>query len=206
MITATFKNNIIDQEYTDVLGIDLNCGIGRHVANCADLKNNKVINLGKNGPKIRFKYYKKRKNQKIKGNKEKRIMKDIDHKISRKIVDYALKNKLKIVLEDLKNIRTGKKRGNGSRAGNRVVNSWSFFRLQSFIEYKAREYDIPFIKINPQYTSQECSYCTVIGERNKETFICKNKKCKTYNQKRNADVNAAFNIGKRSSLRGGKSP
>ena len=38
-------------------------------------------------------------------------MKDIDHKLSRKVVDYALKNKLKIVVEKLTHIRTGAKKG-----------------------------------------------------------------------------------------------
>jgi IS605 OrfB family transposase len=40
-------------------------------------------------------------------------MKDLDHKISRAIVDYAFKNKLKIVVEDLKGVRTTAKKGNG---------------------------------------------------------------------------------------------
>lgn len=98
-------------------------------------------------------------------------MRDLDHKISRKIVNYALKNKLKIILEDLKNIRNKSKKGTGSKGKNRVVNSWSYYRL-----YKAKEYNIPVIKIKPNYTSQDCSYCSVIGTRNQETFICNNKK------------------------------
>ena len=71
-------------------------------------------------------------------------MKDLDHKISRKVVNYALQNKLKIVVENLKGIRNGSKKGNGSKGKNRVVNSWSFYRLQSFIEYKSKEHGIPF--------------------------------------------------------------
>lgn len=204
MITATFKRNIQNQKYIDVLGIDLNCGIGRSIANCANLKTGEILNLGKQGPNIRKQYFKKRKNQIIKGNKEKRIMKDIDHKISRKIVNYALKHKLKIIVENLKNIRTNARKGKGSKTANRFVNSWSFYRLQQFIEYKSKELGIPFIKINPQYTSQECSYCSIIGKRNGDIFICKNKHCKSYKQLRHADINAAFNIGKRSLQKGGR--
>ena len=85
-------------------------------------------------------------------------MKDLDHKISRAVVrlrrNYALQNKLKIVVEDLKGIRYGSKKGKGSKAKNRVVNSWSFYRLQSFIEYKAKEHNIPFMKINPHAAKQ----------------------------------------------------
>jgi len=205
MIVATFdKINNNNNKYNDILGIDHNCGVGRHIINAANLKTGEVLNLGKRGPNIRKMYYKKRQKQKIKGNKEKRIMKDLDHKISRKIVDYALKNKLKIVVEKLSGIRKKATKRKGCNNKNRLINSWSFYRLQTFIEYKAKEYGIPFIKINPHYTSQECSYCTIIGDRDRSNFICKNKKCKKYNVCRNADINAAFNVGKRSLLPGGR--
>jgi len=197
MVCVSFKKVDISNEYKNVLGVDLNCGMGRFIANACDCKTGKVLNLGKKGPNVRFMYYKKRKNQKIKGNKEKRILKDLDHKISHKIVDYALKNKLKIIMEDLKGIRSGSKKGKGSKTGNRFVNSWSFYRLQTFVEYKAMERGIPFIKVKPHYTSQECCCCGVIGTRNKEDFICNNKKCLKYGKKRHSDVNAGFNIGKR---------
>ena len=211
MISVTYKLQKANMDATDlqsaqddnILGIDHNCGFNRHILNCANLKTGHVLNLGKIGPKIRQKYFKKRKTQKIKGHKEKRIMKDLDHKISRAVVNYALQNKLRIVVEDLKGIRYGSKKGKGSKAKNRVVNSWSFYRLQSFIEYKAKELNIPFTKINPHYTSQECSYCGVIGTREKETFICNNKRCCKHGVKRNSDINAAFNIGKRSLQEGG---
>jgi len=205
MITVGFPDQIIQEDCEGVLGIDLNCGIGRYVANCANLKTGEIINLGRQGPNIRKMFYKKRQGQKMKGNLEKRIMKDLDHKISRKIVNYALNARLKIVVENLTNIRTGARKGKGSKAGNRFVNSWSFYRLQSFIEYKAKELGIPFEKINPHYTSKECSYCGVLGTREKESFICKNKRCKEgYKRKRHADINAAFNIAKRSLQEGGR--
>ena len=93
MISVTFKNTLIKQEYMNILGIDHNCGFGRHILNCANLATGEVLNLGKKGPKIRNKYFKKHKSQKIKNSKEKRIMKDLDHKISRKVVDYALRRR-----------------------------------------------------------------------------------------------------------------
>lgn len=71
MISATFKDHIINQEYTNVLGIDLNCGGGRSIANCANLKTGEILNLGKQGPNIRKYYFSKRKSQKVPGDKEK---------------------------------------------------------------------------------------------------------------------------------------
>lgn len=204
IIQASFDYAEKKDKFTHALGVDLNCGVGRHIANIADLKNNHVVNFGKNGPNIRKKYFMKRKNNGCKGNRESRIMKDIDHKISRAIVNYALKNKLKIVLEDLTGLRKKIKTENGCRERNRLVSSWSYYRLQKFMEYKAEQYQIPVIYINPRYTSQECSYCGVIGTRDKKFFVCKNKKCVKKNIFRNSDINAAFNIGKRSLQKGGR--
>ena len=176
MISVSFPDQIVNKSYNNILGIDLNCGVGRSIANCANLKNGEIINLGKQGPNTRKYYHKKRRKHKIKRNKEKRKMRDLDHKISRKIVNYALKHKLRIVVENLKGIRKCVRKGKGSRTVNRFVNSWSFYRLQTFIEYKSKELGIPFEKINPQYTSQECSYCSIIGNRKGDSFICKNNK------------------------------
>ena len=197
MISVAFKQKEVKDEFKGVLGIDLNCGVGRHIAVCGNLQTGEVLSLGKNGPNIRKKYFKKRKKQRVKDDKEKRIMKDLDHKISRKIVNYALQNKLKIIVEDLKGIRQGKRKGNGLKGINRFINSWSFYRLQTFIEYKAKENNIPFLKVPPHYTSQECSRCGIIGERNSKSFICRNKRCQVFKKERNSDVNASFNICKR---------
>lgn len=207
MIAVSFPESKVDQEYQGVLGIDLNCGMGRSVVNCANLNTRELLNLGKQGPNLRKFHFKKRKvhPKKMKGNKEQRRMRDLDHKISRTVVNYALKHKLKIVMENLKGLRKSVTKKKGlPRNVNRFVNSWSFYRLQTFIEYKAKELGIPFEKINPQYTSQECSYCSVIGKRNGDTFVCTNKKCQVRNKKRHADINAAFNIGNRSLLLGGR--
>lgn len=212
MISVTFPDRQVQQVYNGILGVDLNCGIGRSVINAINMRTGELLNLGKKGPNVRKYYYKKRqehnkKGEKMKGDKEKRIMKDLDHKMSRQIVDYALKNKLKIVVENLKGIRMRCRSGKGSIKGvNRFVNSWSFYRLQSFIEYKSKELGIPYIKIHPHYTSQECSYCSIIGDRKGDKFVCKNKRCKVYKKDRHADINAAFNVGKRSLESGGVVP
>ena len=103
-------------------------------------------------------------------------------------------------MEDLTGIRNRARRGQGSRGKNRVVNSWSFYRLTKFIEYKSKERGISFEKVSPNYTSRECSYCSVIGERDRDIFVCQNRGCEVYGKRRHADINATFNIGKRSSL------
>jgi putative transposase len=187
----------------NILSLDHNCGYGRHIINGADHKNQKVINLGKSGPHIRYKYQKLRQKLQKAGdystlkkvsNKEQRRMRDLDHKISRAVVDYANKNDLQIVVEDLGGIRKNRRKGNGSKKANRLVNSWSFYRLMQFIRYKSELLGIPVTTVNPERTSQLCSYCHRRGDRSGIDFQCTNRRC---GKKMNSDVNAAYNIGKR---------
>lgn len=94
-------------------------------------------------------------------DKESRIMRDIDHKISRQIVNYALKNKVSLIrLETLSGIR---KTTRISRKNRKDLHTWSFYRLQDYIIYKAALAGIKVELINPSYTSQECPNC---GQRN----------------------------------------
>jgi len=203
MVSVTFDNSKA-VTLDNILSLDLNCGFGRHVINAVDHQAKHVLNLGKQGPHLRHKYYKLRRQfqqngefSKVKevGDREKRILKDLDHKMSLMIVDYAEKKGLRIVMEDLSGIRnSAKKAGNGSRTKNRLVNSWSFYRLQQFIQYKSKLRGIPVDFVPPHYTSQTCSYCKVLGIRNKEIFQCHNRKC---GKRMHADVNAAYCVGKR---------
>lgn len=197
-----------------MLTIDLNCGLGRSIAVCTDHTTNKLLTFGKQGPNLRKKYFKLRQKcqqigdyttlKKLK-NKEQRVMRNLDHQISNQIVNYAQQNDLKIVMEDLKGIRTNRRTGNGSaKAVNRIINSWSFYRLQSFIDYKShvgmvtKPYGIPVEYVPPHYTSQHCNYCGTIGSREGINFVCLSRHCQKYNVRQNSDINATYNIRKRS--------
>ena len=95
-------------------------------------------------------------------NKESRIMRDINHKLSSQIVTFAAENNCGTIhLDNLSGIRrTSRLRGKNKAR----LHNWTFFELASFIEYKARELGIKVIYIKPEYTSQSCPSC---GERNK---------------------------------------
>lgn len=121
------------------------------------------------------------------GNKEQRRIKDMNHKLSRQLVEFASKFENAVIrMEDLEGIRDGN--------GWDGVHSWHFYQLQEFVTYKAEKEGIEVEKVDPNNTSQTCSEC---GEdedtvRDGDHFVC--HEC---GYERHADLNAANNIARR---------
>ena len=224
-----------------VMGVDLGvkCPAVAYV-------NDGTVRFYGNGRQNQFKwrkfYARRQKLQKAKklraikriSNKEERFMRDIDHKISRAIVNEAVKHGVKVIaLEDLDGIRENcaqstrksrknvgkpkksissakeestkgkvdenaqlslsqlslfeesapssdpnssnvstskkkrkltKKQVESRRKRNRMISSWSFWRLSKYISYKAALAGIAVVFVDPHYTSQTCPVC---GEKHK---------------------------------------
>ena len=184
----------IEPEKADnYIGVDRNTT--GHIAVAANPKTGKIWKLGKKGLHVHKKYsnirrtlQKQGKYKKVKQikDRESRIVKDLNHKISRKLIEVAKENNCGIKLEDLTGIRGNKKH---TRSFNYSLNSWSFYQLQMFIEYKAKLQGVDVVYIDPHYTSKKCSICGQIGNRNGKSFKC------SCGHVDHADVNAAFNIG-----------
>ena len=118
-----------------------------------------------------------------------------NHVYSREVIKQALKQNAGIIhMESLKDFGKGKE-GYVKDEYKYLLRYWSYYELQSMIEYKAKLEGIEVKYIDPAYTSQTCSYCGERGERKKqEEFVCTNPQCKRCGEKINADFNAARNI------------
>ncbi|MEM3833242.1 MAG: transposase [Thermoprotei archaeon] len=123
------------------------------------------------------------------GRKERRVVNDILHKISRAIVNEALANDSMIVLGKLKGIR---RNGRGRAFKRKLNNGFPYHRLSQFIEYKARWRGIKVVKISERNTSKLCHKCGHRGLRVGGLFKCQNCGIQC-----NADYNGATNILKR---------
>lgn len=121
--------------------------------------------------------------------KEARFRTDVNHYVSKYLVEKAKDTNCSIVLEDLTNINnrtTVRKKQRAERL------SWAFYQLRQFISYKAKLVGVPVVLIDPRNTSRtcnECGHCEKANRKNQAEFVC--KKC-WHNE--NADFNAAKNI------------
>lgn len=128
---------------------------------------------------------------KKRSQKEHRFVTAVNHTISKRIVQKAKDTLRGIALENLRGIRRRVTvKGSGQR---RIIHSWSFNQLQSFIKYKAKIAGVPVAFINPKNTSRTCPNCGYVAKTNRkgESFHC--GKCGFAGH---ADHVAAVNIGR----------
>ena len=194
----TVKREVeLKTSYSSVLAIDM--GI-RHMACSVDTQSGETQFYGRELRKTRGHYFHLRRKLGQKkllkvvkriGAKESRITNDKLHKIAKDIVDEAERLNAIIAIGNPKGIRQSGK----GRKFNRKLNSWPFWKLRQYIEYKANWRGIQVIEVSEAYTSQRCSRCGVIGVRSgKHHGLFECPRC---GLKENADRNGAFNIGRR---------
>ncbi len=165
------------QDVDDVLGVDLG------VTNIASDSDGAIHSSG-HVNNVRYRHRRlRRKLQKL-GTKaarrrlsqlagqERRFAKDVNHTISKRIVETAKRTKRAISLEDLKGIRT---RVRARRQQRAQLHSWSFYQLRSFLAYKAQRAGIPVVLVDPRNTSRRCPACSHTDKANRpnqSTFCC----------------------------------
>lgn len=180
-IVVQIVYEVAEPEYTDdgnVMGVDL--GIKCPAVSYTSDGSVKFYGNGRKNKYMRrhYKYLRKKlgkakKPDAIKriNNKEQRIIKDIDHKISHDIVETAVVHNVKVIkLERLANIRSTTRT---SRKNNHSLHTWSFYRLATFIEYKAKLAGIEVEYVDPAYTSQICPICGSVHHANDRKYTCR---------------------------------
>jgi IS605 OrfB family transposase len=104
--------------------------------------------------------------------KEHRFATDVNHRIAKQLVAKAQGTGRGMALEDLTGIRN---RITVRRAQRRRQQSWAFYQLRSFIQYKARLAGVPVVLVDPRNTSRTCPHCGLIDQRNRpnqSSFRC----------------------------------
>lgn len=161
-----------------IMGVDL--GLKCPAVCTTDTGKVKFVGNGRKNKYLRRHYKTKRKKLgkakklnaiKNLNDKEQRVMKDIDHKLSRQIINFAINNMVSVIrLEQLTKIR---KTAKTSRKNEYNLHTWSFYRLAQYIEYKAKLVGISIEYINPAHTSQICPCCGIKHKTKNRLFACK---------------------------------
>jgi IS605 OrfB family transposase len=123
--------------------------------------------------------------------RERRYQQWLNHNISKQVIESAKTNNAAIAIEDLTGIRERANQQPRDKTERRRANSWAFYQLRLFLEYKAVKAGIDLVAVPPAYTSQTCHACNHIGLRSGKRFQCGN--CGWHGD---ADLNGAINISK----------
>ncbi len=122
-------------------------------------------------------------------NKEARIVKHINHCLSKDLVALAVRCNAGIRLEDLTGIRNAPQRRSAKSDAGLNRDTWPFYQLESFIKYKAAISGVLIQKVPAAYTTQACNPCGALNKRKKHSYVC--TRC---GHKAHADGNASQNV------------
>lgn len=103
--------------------------------------------------------------------RENRWMSDVNHRISKTLVERYGRNTL-FVLEDLKGVSfSDGLLSDRTKEQRQHLRTWAFYQFEQFLIYKAKETSSGVIKVSPRYTSQRCPKCGRIHKDNRKKDI-----------------------------------
>ena len=102
--------------------------------------------------------------------RENRWMSDVNHQISKTLVEYYGENTL-FVLEDLTGVSFEESNLSRNKKQNYALRSWSFYQLEQFLMYKAHERKSEILKVSARFTSQRCPKCGSIRKENRDHHL-----------------------------------
>jgi putative transposase len=207
-IKGTFYLAIVcDVLEPEAIGIEHVLGVDLGIVNLA-VDSDGTVYTGETGERKRQRYQQRREGLQRHGTRsarrrlrhlagqQARFQHDVNHTISKKLVDRAQRSCAAIGLEDLSGIRSRVKARRSQRPRHA---NWGFFALRQYITYKAALAGVLVILVDPRHTSQECFHCGHIAKANRpsqDVFSC--QRC-GYTTK--ADFNAAQNIKARAAVK-----
>jgi putative transposase len=116
----------------------------------------------------------------------------VNHRISKAIVSRAKATNSALALEDLTGIRERVNQQPRSKTERRRANSWAFYQLRQFLEYKARVAGVSLVLVPPAYTSQTCHKCLHVHPDPAQSYRSGKKfKCGHCGWEGDADLNGA---------------
>ena len=203
-ISICISKETEDMDCTGTVGIDRNlrnvtCGNDKSVT---FYKTNKLLSIRENTIRARagFKRNDRRKKEMFWKERQKRMTnrtKQYLHRISKEIVENAVREKSMMILENLKGIRKLYRKGNGQGSKyRRRMNGWQFYELQRQIEYKAQWVGLPVEFVDPRRTSRQCPGC---GKLLQEDMQRSKMLCSNCGLTMDRDVIAPMNIARKAS-------
>ncbi|MCG8352132.1 MAG: transposase, partial [Chloroflexales bacterium] len=124
--------------------------------------------------------------------REARFQRDVNHCISKPLVQQARTTRKALAVEELSYIR---QRVTVRREQRRARHSWAFRQLRSFLAYKAQQAGVRVVAVDPRNTSRTCAVCGhgAQGNRPDQAHFC----CLPCGHTAAADTNAAVTIASR---------
>lgn len=181
-LRLVFKTHAVSKSTNNALGIDIGitkpivCSDGKQFGSGAFIRHKK-LEFGK-------KRAMHQKHKEAISKKQSNWTNDLNHKLSRELVDYCLQQGIDVLcLEMLK----------GSHLANKRFRryNWAFKDLLTKITYKAQNAGLKVVGVDPRGTSQTCSNC---GQKSKDNRRSQSLYECTCGYVANADINAAKNI------------
>lgn len=99
--------------------------------------------------------------------RENRWMSDMNHQISKTLVQKYGKDTL-FVLEDLTGVSFEENNLSQNAKRNYDLRSWAFYQLEQFLTYKAHENRSEVLKVSARCTSQRCPKCGTIHKGSRD--------------------------------------
>ena len=101
-----------------------------------------------------------------------RRIKDLNHKITYKAIDWCVKRGIStLVVGDLTGIAKNTK-GRLSRSSRQRISQWSYYTQKQYLKYKGEEVGIEVVEVNEAYTTKTCPRCGNYNRPKNRNYAC----------------------------------